>query len=154
MCWCRCVHWQHARAELTWLLQIFAVDPHPEGKATSKDPTEQESVLRHERDRSSLPENSRYLDVGKIAKEVGMARTFAILELHLVQAGPPYVVVHSSRTTVWAGCGPPYVHVQDRDGTPANDCRKTMCEYLKRLNVETALIEDATLESHPPTLRP
>jgi DNA-binding transcriptional ArsR family regulator len=143
---------EHLVTHLRELLQIFAVEPHPEVERHLKTLSEQESVLRQERDRSRLRENSRYLDVGKIAKEVGMARTFASLNRILSKLAHP-----TSLSILLALPHEPDAGLRRfmfRIGLiSAKDCLDVMCEYLKRLNVETALIEDATFV-YPPTLRP
>lgn len=143
---------EHLISNLRELLQIFAVAPHPEVGRHLKTLSEQESIVRQERDRSSLAENSRYLDVGKIAKEVGMAKTFASLNRILSKLAHP-----TSLSILLALPQESDAQIRTfmfRMGLiSAKDCLDVMCEYFKRLDVETTLIEDVCFV-YASTLRP
>lgn len=143
---------EHLVTNLRDLLHIFATETRPELDRNLQTLSEQESILRQERARSSLPIDSRYLDVGRIAKGVGMAKRFASLNRILSK------LAHPTSLSILLVLPP------DSDAglrtfmfriglISAKDCLDVMCEYLNRLDVKTTLIEDASFV-YPSTLRP
>jgi hypothetical protein len=143
---------EHLITNLRNLLHIFAAEPHPEVDRNLETLARQESILRQERAQSSLPVDSKYLDVGRIAKEVGMAKTFASMNRILSKLAHPTSL---SLLLVL----PPDSDAQLRTFMfrmgliSAKDCLDVLCEYLKSLDVDTTLIEDASF-LYLSTLRP
>ena len=143
---------EHLITNLRNLLHIFVAEPHLEVDRSLETLARQESILRQERAQSSLPVDSKYLGVGRIAKEVGMAKTFASMNRILSK------LAHPTSLSILL------VLPRDSDAQlrtfmfrmgliSAKDCLDVLCEYLKSLDIDTTLIEDASF-SYVSTLRP
>src|SRR5581483_506036 len=114
--------------------------------------SEQEAILRKERARSSLGIDSRYLDVGKIAKQVGMAKRFASLNRVLSKLAHPTSLSILLLLAPNSDAGIRTFML--RIGLiSAKDCLDVICESLNRLDIETTLLEDASF-TYSWTLRP
>jgi hypothetical protein len=143
---------EHLITNLRALLHIFSAGPHPELDRNLETLAQQESILRQERAQSSLPVDSKYLDVGRIAKEVGMAERFASMNRILSKLAHPTSLSILLVLTPDSDAG--LRTFMFRMGLiSAKDCLDVVCEYLTSLEVDTALIEDAGF-LYPSTLRP
>ena len=143
---------EHLAKNLGNLLQIFATEPNAELDKNLELLAKQESILREERAQCSLAADSKYLDVGKIAKELGMGAAFASMNRILSK------LVHPTSLSLLLIL-PPDPDAQLRTFMfrmgliAAKDGLDVFCEYLKSLEVDTALIADASF-SCVSTLRP
>jgi hypothetical protein len=80
---------EHLVASLRNLLLLFGAKGHPDVDRNLADLAFQSAVLHEEREKSTLSDETRYLEVGKVAKDLGMGHTFSSLNRVLSKLAHP-----------------------------------------------------------------
>lgn len=135
---------EHLVTNLRTLLQTVATHPHPEIDRNLEILAAHDVILQGERKKSALEDENKYLDVGRVAKEMGMGKMFSSLNRIYSKLAHPTSL--SILLTL-----PPEPDAQIRSFMfrmsliAAKDSLDVMCEYFVSLGIETDLIEDKSL---------